>query len=88
MIRQNRRKRAFERDADSAHQVGLRARQLAIFGNDSSDCLDQHLPAVTIQRQIRQGIDLLVLMSRQGGSRVVAAISEVGEDEVRVLYQC
>jgi len=48
----------------------------------------RRVPAVTIQRQIRQGIDLLVLMSRQGGSRVVAAISEVGEDEVRVLYQC
>ncbi|MBT8165450.1 MAG: Flp pilus assembly complex ATPase component TadA [Acidimicrobiia bacterium] len=49
---------------------------------------ERRVPASTLRRQIRDGVDVLVLMARQGGERVVAAISEVGEDGVRVLYEC
>jgi len=48
----------------------------------------RRVPEETIRSQIRQGIDLIVLMSRQDGRRVVAAISEVDDSDIRVLYQC
>jgi pilus assembly protein CpaF len=48
----------------------------------------RRVPVTTIRRQIWDGIDLVALMARQGQGRVVAAISEVAGDDLKVLYQC
>ena len=48
----------------------------------------RRVPVTTIRRQIWDGIDLVALMARQGRARVVAAISEVAGDDLKVLYQC
>jgi pilus assembly protein CpaF len=48
----------------------------------------RRVPGATIRSQIGEGVDLLVLMARRDGRRVVSAISEVTAGELRVLYQC
>ena len=67
--------------ASSEAEALWRLEVLALSGS-------RRVPDATIRSQIRQGIDLVVLMARQGGSRVVAAISEVVAGDLRVLYQC
>ncbi len=49
---------------------------------------DRRVQAETIRSQIRHGIDLVVLMARHEGRRVVAAVSEVTPETLQELYQC
>lgn len=48
----------------------------------------RRVPEETIRSQIGRGVDLVVLMARQEGRRVVSAISEVDAGDLRVVYQC
>lgn len=47
----------------------------------------RRLPHEAVQSQIRQGIDMVVLMSRRHG-RVVAGISEMADATLEPIYQC
>ena len=67
--------------ASSEEESLRRLETLALSGS-------RRIPAATIRRQLRDGIDLVVLMSRSAGRRVVASVSEVDGDGLRVLYQC
>ncbi|MGI9648526.1 MAG: CpaF family protein [Acidimicrobiia bacterium] len=67
--------------ASSEEEALRRLETLALSGA-------RRIPASTIRRQLLDSLDLVVVMSRSDGRRVVASISEVDEAGTRVLYQC
>ena len=67
--------------ASSEAEALWRLETLALSGR-------RRVPEATIRSQIYQGVDLVVLMARQDGRRVVAAISRVATGGLEVLYQC
>ncbi len=67
--------------ASSDAEALWRLETLAVSG-------ERRLPETTIRRQIYEGIDIVVVMSREDGRRVVSAVSAVEDAGTRVLYEC
>jgi len=67
--------------ASSEDEALWRLETLALSGR-------RRVPEKAVKAQIRRGVDLVVLMGREDGRRVVASISSVGDPHTQVLYQC